>query len=236
VNKTVFFKGIIGNLFKGKIASVRDLKYYKRWQYYLGPNRSSVIDRLPWTNFPSIDLFKKILKPTDIVFEYGGGGSTLFFLDRVKKVVTVEHNIEWYDILKNNLTQEEQLKWEGNLITAEPATESRQLDMSNPNDYSSSGEIYRNETFKNYVTYIDRFEDEYFDLILVDGRARPSCIKHSVNKVKKNGLLILDNADREYYLTQVESYLQNFILLQNDLAPIPFVPHFVQTNIYKRIK
>ena len=236
MNKTIFFKEIFSNIFKGKPGSIRDLKYFGRWKHYMEPNRSSVADRLPWINFSSIDFLEKTLKPTDIVFEFGGGGSTLFFLDRVSKVITVEHNIEWYDILKNILKPTEQLKWEGNLITAEPATENKPHDMSSPDDYSSSGEIYKHETFKNYATYIDCFEDEYFDLVLIDGRARPSCIKHSVNKVKKNGLLIIDNADREYYLSQTESYLQNFSLLQNYLAPIPFVPHFVQTNIYKRIK
>ncbi|MEO6454499.1 MAG: hypothetical protein ABIN97_10520 [Ginsengibacter sp.] len=221
---------------KGENTSLADIKYFNRWKYYLQPGRNPVTERLPWINFPAIDFLKKNLNPADTVFEFGAGGSTLFFLDRVKKLITAEHKTEWYDTLKKIITQKELYKWEGVLIPPELKTETRQLNISDPNDYYSSDDAYINSTFKNYVTYIDRFSDGFFNVILIDGRARPSCIKHAVKKLRRNGLLILDNADREYYLTRSNEYLHNFHLLQNHFAPIPFVAPFVQTNIYKRIK
>ncbi len=38
-----------------------------------------------------------------------------------------------------------------------------------------------------------------FDIILIDGRDRVRCAKHSINKLKPNGIIIWDNSDREYY-------------------------------------
>jgi predicted O-methyltransferase YrrM len=37
------------------------------------------------------------------VFEYGSGGSTLFFGERAKVLVSVEHDREWYKVLKQHL-------------------------------------------------------------------------------------------------------------------------------------
>lgn len=59
---------------------------------------------------------------------------------------------------------------------------------------------FKDLNFETYVKSIDKFPDNYFDLIIVDGRARPSCIKHAMNKVKTGGVLLIDNADRTYYL------------------------------------
>lgn len=50
-----------------------------------------------------------------------------------------------------------------------------------------------------YNKVIDNFVDNYFDLILVDGRDRVKCIESSIPKLKSGGWLVLDNSEREYY-------------------------------------
>lgn len=50
-----------------------------------------------------------------------------------------------------------------------------------------------------YNKVIDNFIDNYFDLILVDGRDRVKCIESSIPKLKSGGWLVLDNSEREYY-------------------------------------
>jgi hypothetical protein len=45
---------------------------------------------------------------------------------------------------------------------------------------------------------------------MVDGHARPSCLMHSHRKVKRGGMLILDNADVSVYLAQTATYLEKF--------------------------
>jgi len=48
-----------------------------------------------------------------------------------------------------------------------------------------------------------------FDIILVDGRNRVKCIESALPHLKENGLLILDNSEREYYKPGID-LLHNF--------------------------
>lgn len=50
-----------------------------------------------------------------------------------------------------------------------------------------------------YNKEIELFPNEYFYLIIVDGRDRVKCIESSIPKLKQGGWLILDNSEREYY-------------------------------------
>lgn len=51
--------------------------------------------RLPWFSWPAIRYLDGWLKPHHRVFEIGGGGSTLFFADRVSHVWTLEQDEGW---------------------------------------------------------------------------------------------------------------------------------------------
>src|ERR1041385_4442123 len=70
-------------------------KHYFEWKKHLEEGKNSMDDRLPWLGFSVIGQLKEKVGKGYRIFEYGGGGSTLFFLDRAKEVVTVEHNAEW---------------------------------------------------------------------------------------------------------------------------------------------
>lgn len=229
-----FFQQVFEDFAKGNISAVFNFKYYKRWENYLDPGRSSISDHSPWINFPAIDFLKRNLKPEDKIFEYGGGGSTLFFLDRVRQVITVEHNPEWFKILQESILSETKCKWDGNLILPELNQTQELKNIADPEHYYSEDSNYRKMNFKKYASYIDKFKDEYFDLVLIDGRARPSCIKHSVRKIKKGGFLILDNAERNYYLNHTASFLRDFKLVLSKFAPLPYSEIFIQTNIWRK--
>lgn len=51
------------------------------------------------------------------------------------------------------------------------------------------------ETIREYVGAIDEFEDQSFDVVIVDGLYRPECLRRGAPKVKPGGLLILDDTD-----------------------------------------
>jgi hypothetical protein len=51
----------------------------------------------------------------------------------------------------------------------------------------------------DYAKSIDAFPDGRFQIIVVDGRARPSCIEHAIPKLDNSGVLILDNSERSHY-------------------------------------
>ncbi len=58
---------------------------------------------LPWLTYSFIDFIIERLRNEFNVFEFGSGNSTLFFAKRVMEVTSVEHNIEWYNKLKNKI-------------------------------------------------------------------------------------------------------------------------------------
>lgn len=57
-----------------------------------------------------------------------------------------------------------------------------------------------------YYTICDDFLDNFFDLILIDGRDRVECFKACEPKLKHGGLMILDNSEREEYSFIINSY------------------------------
>lgn len=58
----------------------------------------------------------------------------------------------------------------------------------------------------SYASECDKFEDEYFDVILIDGRNRVDCFNHSERTLKKGGTMILDNSERGEYSHVLETY------------------------------
>lgn len=211
------------------------IKQYGLW-YKCLHNTDVFKNAIPWITFSAIDFLNRYLKGDMKVFEYGGGGSTLFFSSRVNELVTIEHNRDWSEALRKVMQDQTNVRWDGNFIEAEDVAEISNPNPSNPSHYVSEDVTFKNKSFKQYASFIDTYPDEYFDVVLVDGRARPSCLKHSLTKVKKNGLLILDNADRSYYLEYFHDKLNNYKLELRDFGPTPYVKWFTQTNIWRRIE
>jgi predicted O-methyltransferase YrrM len=210
------------------------LSYYPKWSFFQ-KHKDVYKNAIPWITFEAIAFLQGYLSKSMKVFEYGGGGSTLFFAKRVGELVTVEHNSEWYDGLVKEMAKITSINWKPNLIRPEKVEDTANLKIENPLDYFSDDENFRQHTFHQYASVIDQYPDDYFDVILIDGRVRPSCLLHSLKKVNKGGLLILDNADRTYYLKAFNDKLNNFQLLTNHVGPTPYLPWFTQTNIWKRV-
>lgn len=57
---------------------------------------------IPWLSYPFIDFITPRFNNELILFEFGSGNSTLFFSNKVRKVISIEHNKEWYEIININ--------------------------------------------------------------------------------------------------------------------------------------
>lgn len=77
-------------------------------------------------------------------------------------------------------------------------------------------------------------EKGLFDIIVIDGRDRVNCLKKSVKSLTENGILILDNSDREEYKEGVNFLLANGFkqLPLRGLAPI--ITYISETSIFYR--
>lgn len=52
---------------------------------------------LPWVTYSFIDFIKIRLTKDLSIFEYGSGNSTLFYAQRIGRIVSVEHDKDWFD-------------------------------------------------------------------------------------------------------------------------------------------
>jgi hypothetical protein len=186
----------------------------------------------PWLAFDAIDILSSLPLNGQRIFEYGSGGSTLFWLKHGALLTSIEHDKAWYDLLQQQYIGKASVDYR--LVPPEFIS-SDNVNPSVPDGYGSGDKQFAQCTFRSYASQIDEFPDEFFDLVLVDGRARPSCIKHAHNKVKIGGILVLDNSDRKYYLERTSTYL-NTSERRTCLGATPGLAWLTETSIFTKRK
>ena len=211
------------------------VSFFPRWYKYLNKESSPVQDELPWITFPAIRFLEKRLTKEMVIYEFGSGGSTLFFTRRVKQVYSVEHNKEWFRTISDTIKNKGYSNWSGRLIEPDYGDEYLERSPSDPNANVSGSPAFKGYSFKRYVESIDDFPDKNFDLVLIDGRARPSCFRHAIPKVKAGGCIMWDNTERSYYLENIQ-HLQSELRRVDFPGPGPYVAFFTQTSIWVKQK
>ena len=200
---------------------------FKYFFTYINQNRikqDRLQNKTPWMTVPAVKLLESSVLLGANVFEYGSGASTLFFGSKGAKVISIEHDSKWYEIVQNILSKEDLNNI--SIVLKEPKKSS-----SVEGVYSKKDKNYLACDYTEYVKSITKFEDRSFDILVIDGRVRVACLEVALPKLKRDGLLIFDNGDREEYknaLSKLESklILSEFTVSSFDLS-------FSQTNIYK---
>ena len=210
------------------------IRHYPSWFSAITRKASPVSDRIPWITFGAIDFLKRYLSSDMKVFEYGTGGSTLFFLDRVESVVSVEHDASWVEIVTSGLTEDELNRWSCHLIEPENTIDADSRgSLSDRAEYQSNAPDFLGSTFHQYVMSIDGYPDGGFDLIMIDGRSRPSCFVHALEKVKNQGYIFWDNTEREHYHETMDLAPENMKMIDFP-GPSPYVDFFTRTTAWFR--
>lgn len=174
------------NLFRVRLALGHMMLRPKdagRWLYDNVVSRKSPVERsLPWMSWKAIDFLQGHITPALRVFEWGGGGSTIFFADRGCHVTTVESNEFWKDVIQNHCR----------VMEKSGSLELRFI----PAETRDSHAITK---------YIQSVEDGApWDVIVIDGLeesyiSRIDCIKKISGAVRKGGIAILDDSYRSEY-------------------------------------
>ena len=88
---------------------------------------------IPWLVYPMIRLLDDRCRARELtVFEYGAGSSTLWWADRAGKVVSVEHDLSWYESLSGQVPPHVGLRLIP--LDSSPAYERAVLDADGPFD------------------------------------------------------------------------------------------------------
>jgi predicted O-methyltransferase YrrM len=165
------------------LASLRALGWHQSLRKQISVDAEGRF--LPWYTYPCIEWLPGRLQATDVVFEFGAGSSTLWYGQRVAKVITVEHDAVWFS----------------RLAEVAPSNVELELRSAAPDEV---GTLEPESTVSEYVGVIERYRARFFDVVVVDGVERLTCIRSALPHLKEDGLLVVDNSDRPAYRPAVD--------------------------------
>jgi hypothetical protein len=161
---------------------------------------------LPWFTYGAIEFLRRVVCPTDHVFEYGAGFSTLWWQEKVDRVYSVEHDTKWCERLRPNLRSHVRLF----NVDADQSVSPETITHVAPFFYRhrrtnwpyDKQKIIRrglaDDKFLTYAYHIVKL-DKLFDFVVIDGMARRLCTFLAVNYIKPTGFIIFDNSNRSDY-------------------------------------
>jgi predicted O-methyltransferase YrrM len=147
--------------------------------------RTPIDRRLPWFSYSAIETLAQWLRPDMSVFEWGGGGSTLYFAGKGCRVTTVESHAGWAGKMRKGL---EELGLADRVEIRDVAAETQ-----NPQQIRE---------------YVETFADGGpWDVVVIDGLeerylSRMDCVRFVAahpNRVARGGCVIIDDAWRPAY-------------------------------------
>lgn len=207
---------------------------FQQWSASQRIGATALAQGEPWITFAARDFLESYLSSSMRVFEYGSGGSSIFFSQRVAFGISIEHDSEWYRLVQNRLAELGISNWRVKNVGPDSDPPKNDGNVLNPASYATSESGYRHLSFRSYAAAVDDEPDNSTDVVMLDGRARPSCFLHSRPKVRAGGLLVLDNSERPHY-QYIHETLREFGWRKRVLAgPGPYGWKFWSTTIWQR--
>lgn len=138
--------------------------------------------KLPWITAPIIGILESWLRPSDCGLEFGSGRSTAWLATRVKRLTSVEHDPAWYVRVLASL---------------------RNAGAADRVDYRLQEISQGGGSEAGYVGVAREGPSESLDFCLIDGEYRDQCALAVIDRIRRGGILILDNAN--WYLPRKHS-------------------------------
>ncbi len=142
--------------------------------------RSPLEAGFPWINYSVIQFLHHFINPKMRILEFGAGGSSIFFLNRKVNLFSIEHEDIWINEVKKKVSSSNFARWSPNLVLADG------INSTVPN-------------VDDYLAPLKKISNSSMDIVFVDGRHRVESIRRSMNLLKDDGVIILDNSDRPQY-------------------------------------
>jgi hypothetical protein len=150
---------------------------------------------VPWWTFEASDQVAEFLarRPGARVFEWGSGASTAWLSRRAATVTSVEHDAWWAELVAPVVSGNARVR----VVGPVPATGAAGEELSQKPGFGGLD-------FGAYVAAVEEY-DAYFDLIVVDGRARAACFRQAITRLVPDGVLVFDDVDRQRYRDAIAS-------------------------------
>ena len=135
----------------------------------------------PWISPGAVGFCDHHLTIEMTGFEWGSGISTVWFGRRLQRLVSVEHDPRWYALVTRRLKKAGLHQVGCRLIPLEH-------DASQPT-------LPRYERTPSYVRAVEEFPNESLDFVAVDGHYRQACVLAALPKLKRGGMLLVDDTN-----------------------------------------
>ncbi len=195
-----------------------------------------------WYTYPAIEALAKVARQAMRVFEYGAGGSTIWWSKRVGGVVSVDHDPDWVELTRAGLRETDSIS----AVLKEAPCETKQREVLEPYfkldlPKYSTGDPERDlrrglldREFSAYAASLLQFPRETFDIICVDGMARNLTAWLAAQYVKPEGAIVFDNADRDDYAAGYEALRAAGFVRIDFTGPGPINPYAWTTSVWTK--
>lgn len=133
----------------------------------------------PWMCPGTIRFCQNHLNKSMVAIEFGSGRSTLWFSTQVGRLLSVEHNPEWFQAVRKKLAD-----------ASVRNVDYRLVPLNHP---ESAAERPEYSPVPDYVAVADSLVDGSIDFAVVDGHYRTNCVSHLIPKIAPRGFLLVDD-------------------------------------------
>jgi hypothetical protein len=130
---------------------------------------------LPWLTAEAVYFLDHWLSKEDTAIEWGSGRSTPWLASRVKRLIAIEHDPSWHEVVTERLKAGSVGNVEYHLIEL-------------------GGDARKVQQYSERV--LDDVCDHSVDFVLVDGKCRDRCALIGLRKLVPGGILCIDDAER----------------------------------------
>lgn len=130
----------------------------------------------PWIPFDVMIWLEAVVNKNMRVFEWGSGGSTIWFAQHCQSVMSVEIDGVWVKKIE---------------------ARAKELKLDNIEGFH----IAKDDPYYSNVIEI---QPQKFDLIFIDGKERKRCAVAAIKKVAKGGIILFDNSDAVAHEKDIE--------------------------------
>ena len=190
------------------LGDLRDLGWQRSLRTHVPVDAAG--EPLPWMNYAAIEVLESILDPSTRVFEYGSGYSTAWLSRRCRSVDAVEHDPEWWERVRS--------LEHGRLSVRCVACVGDALDAPADDAYVNAPEAAGGGV--------------PFDIVIVDGMARRSCLTAADGYLGPGGVVVLDDADRPELAESRRAMRERGYLEVPIRGPKPAYGHFTTTSFF----
>jgi predicted O-methyltransferase YrrM len=165
---------------------------------------------LPWWTFAASKQVSDFLsqRPEARVLEWGSGSSTVWLAKRSASVTSIESDAGWAQMVSASVP-------EYVAIVTPPVPAATAATLTRSKRWG-----YRSLDFTSYVSAIDSVPG-FFDLIVIDGRAREACFDRALPRLNSGGLIVFDNSNRRRYRRALRRHREDIaVTLSTGLTPI----------------